>query len=270
MINSALSLFETAAARFEAAQAAVLQEWALDCGCTAPGLRLECQTCPANRQLRLLTQLKLSATPATEFPTVAPLPVQHAYSQAIWQQALALYAQGVPLADIQQQTGVADRHTIRHWARCAGLPPRLEPYPPALRQQGLRLYQSGLTPKVIESIIGVPADTIGGWAQAAGVSRPSRHTDTVKEQCLALYLEGQTPNAIQAETGVGAQTIRRWVAAAKISRSSGRPRTYPESVRQQCRALSQAGQDCREIEALTGVAAETVQLWLRQTPKSPA
>jgi hypothetical protein len=32
-------------------------------------------------------------------------------------------------------------------------------------------------------------------------------------------------------------------------------------------ALSQAGQDCREIEALTGVAAETVQLWLRQDPQ---
>lgn len=269
MAKFAIDMFGDAADRFEAAQAEVLQEWQPSCGCDVPGMRPACRTCPDCHQLRLLTQMKLSATPETVFPAALP-PPQAAYPHPldVREKALEMYAQGHLLSEIQAATGVGDRHTIRKWAKAAGLPPRLVLYSPEIRENCLRLYQSGKQPSKIEELTGVPSDTILGWAHDAGIVRQRGYSSETKTLCLTLYKQGKTPNEITELTQVPAKTIRAWAATAHISRSSGRPRKHPEAIRNQCLLLHQQGKDYREIEALTGVAADTVRGWVKKQPLS--
>jgi transposase-like protein len=264
MIKFAIDIFGDAADRFEAAQAAVLQEWQLSCGCEAPGLRPECRTCLDCQQLKVLTQMKLSAIPEAVFPATASPKCTYPHPPAIREEALALYAQGCPLSEIQAKTGVGDRRTLRRWAKAAGLPPRLVIYPAAMRAHCLHLYQSGKRTSKIEALTGVPADTIKSWVHDAGLVRHPFYSAETKRHCLALYQQGKTPNAIEGLTQVPASRIRQWAASAQISRSAGRPPQYLVSVRDQCLLLRQEGKDYREIAVLTGVSESTVRKWVKQ------
>lgn len=264
MAKLAIDMFGDAADRFEAAQAEVLQEWQPSCGCDAPGLHPACHTCPDCRQLRLLTQMKLSAMPDKVFPAALPSPkAAYPHPLDVREKALEMYAQGHLLSEIQAATGVGDRHTIRKWAKVAGLPPRLVIYPPKMQEYCLRLYQSGKKPSQIESLTGVPGDTVRGWAHDAGVSRKVGHSTETKAYCLALYQQGKTPTEIQELTQVPASVIRRWAATAKISRKPGGPRKYSQAVRDYCFQLRQEGKDYWEIEVLTGVSEATVRIWVK-------
>jgi transposase len=265
MVKFAIDMFGDAADRFEAAQAEVLQEWQPSCGCDAPGLRPTCRTCPDCHQLRLLTQMKLSATPEKVFPAALP-PPQAAYPHPldIREKALEMYAQGHLLSEIQAATGVGDRHTIRGWARAAGLSSRLVIYPVEIRENCLRLYQSGMQPSQIEALTGVPADTIRGWVHDTGIIRKVGHSAVTRAQCLALYQQGKTPTEIQKLTQVPVSAIRRWVATVKISREPGSPRKHSQAIRDYCFQLRKEGKDYREIESLSGVSESTVRGWIKQ------
>lgn len=264
MTKFAIDIFAEAADRFAAAQAEVLQEWQPGCGCDAPGLRPACQTCSDCHQLRVLTQMKLSATPETVFPAALPPKYAFPYPPEIRQKALEMYAQGYPLGEIQAETGVGDRHTIRAWARESNMPSRLVNYPAKVRENCLRLYKLGKKPSKIEELTGVPADTIQSWAHDAGITRNPVYSAETRTHCLSLYQQGNTPKEIEALTGVLSNTIRRWVAVAGISRGSGSPRKHSESVRNQCLLLRQEGKGYREIEVLTGVSETTVRGWVKK------
>jgi len=264
MARFAIDMFGDAADRFEAAQAEVLQEWQPSCECDAPGLRPACRTCPDCHQLRLFTQMKLSATPEKVFPAAFPPPnPAYRHPSDVREKALEMYAQGHSLFEIQAATGVGGRYTIRGWAKAAGLPPRLVLHPLEIRENCLRLYQSGEQPKKIEKLTGVPSDTIRGWAHDVGIIRKQGYSSETKIYCLILYQQGKTPSEIMELTQVPAGQVRRWAVAAQISRSS-KPRKHPESVRNYCLLLSQQGKDYREIEVLTGVSADTVRGWVKK------
>lgn len=264
MAKFAIEMFGDAVARFEAAQAEVLQEWQPPCGCDAPGFRPECRTCSDCHQLRILTQMKLSAAPETVFPPALPPPTTQAYPLDVKQQAVELYAQGVALNQIQAVIGVKNRQAIREWAKAANIAPRIEFYSPEVREHCLRLYQLGNSPGKIEELTEVPADTIRGWAHDTGIIRNPAYPSETKAHCLMLYQQGDAPKTIAQATGVPVGTIRRWVAAAKLSRTPGRPRQYPDEIRNQCLRLRQEGKDYREIEVLIGVSESTIREWVKQ------
>lgn len=212
MAKFAIDIFADAAARFEAAQAEVLQEWQLGCGCEAPGLRPECHTCTDCQQLRFLTQQKLSATPEAVFPGPFPLKKSYSYSVELQAKAVEMYNQGCPLKDIQAATGVRDRDTIRKWAvRANAVSPTV--YSAEIREQCLRLYQSGKILSSIEKSTKVPRQVLLQWVTEAEVVRRvnNQHSDSVKERCLQLRKEGKTYPEIQDLTGVPKNTAIAWV-----------------------------------------------------------
>lgn len=263
-----LDIFGDAANRFEAAQAEVLKEWQPSCGCDAPGFRPECRTCADCHQIRVLTQMKLSATPEETFPAALPPDCNCAYLPDIREKALEMYAQGYPVSEIQAETGVNDRQTIRHWARKAGLPPRLVLYPDEIREKCFRLYKSGKKTSQIEKLTGVPTDTINGWLHDAGMTSTVSYSAETKAQCLSLYQEGKSPTAIASLTQVPVGTVQYWVRKANLGRKPGSPRKYSEEVRQRCLQLRKEGRDYREIEVLTGVREGTVRWWFKQNSSS--
>ena len=213
MAKFASEIFADAAARFEAAQAEVLQEWQLGCGCEAPGLRPECHSCTDCQQLRVLTQQKLSATPEAVFPGPFPLKKSYSYSLELQAKAVEMYNQGCPLKDIQAATGVRDRDTIRQWARRMNAASHPAVYSPEIREQCLRLYQSGKILSSIEKATKVPRQVLLQWVTEAKVVRRvnNQHSDSVKEHCLQLRKEGKTYTEIEALTGVPKNTAIAWV-----------------------------------------------------------
>lgn len=259
-----IDIFEDAADRFEAAQAEVLKEWQPACGCDAPGLRPECRTCCDCYQLRVLTQMKLSPTPEKVFPAALPPESSYPHPPEVKERVLEMYAQGCPLSEIQAETGVGNRQTIRSWAREAGMPSRLVIHSNEVRERCLRFYQLGKKCSEIEHLTRVPADTIQGWAQNAGITRRPHYSAEIKAYCLSLYQQGSAPNNIESLTGVRVHTIQRWVRKAKLNRESGRPRKYSEAVRESCLLLKQEGKDYREIVVLTGVSEATVRGWVKK------
>lgn len=212
MAKFAIDIFADAAARFEAAQAEVLQEWQLGCGCEAPGLRPECHTCTDCQQLRVLTQQKLSATPEADFPGPFPLKRSHSYSLELQAKAVEMYNQGCPLKDIQAATGVRDRETIRQWARRMNAASQPTVYSPEVREQCLRLYQSGEILSTIEKTTKVPRQVLLQWITEAKILRRvnNQHSDSVKERCLQLRKEGKSYTEIQDLTGVSKNTVIAW------------------------------------------------------------
>jgi len=261
-VNSlTLNRFNASVARFNEVEGEAMLVWQSNCGCSAPGSRIECWDCPYYKQLGHIIQKKLHPESQKIFAEIPPPELKDPYSDEVKQLCCQMYLNGYLMAEIQRLVGIPSSKVLRAWLRGVGLPKRSGNYPEHLKQQCLGLYADGWAVSHIENETGVPADAITDWALQAGLSRHRKYSDETKQKCLELYQAGHTSDDIHAMTGIHAVTIRAWIAKASIGRGQ---KHYSEQEKQNCLLLYLQGKSPREIEALTSIKAVTIRSWIRK------
>jgi transposase-like protein len=94
--------------------------------------------------------------------------------QAVRDQALTKYAQGVPSGEVCAEFGI-HRDTLRKWARTVGLDPQVPGKPQHsdnVKAEAVHLYvTSDLRMDEIGARVGAHEETVKRWVRAAGVPR---------------------------------------------------------------------------------------------------
>ncbi len=120
--------------------------------------------------------------------------------------SVALYAQGIPLWEITEETGVSPS-TIRRLAREAGLPPRkCGPQPNAYADAVLALYKDGASYETICEKFGVSKTAIHRIAKRNQVLRHPR----LKDKVVKLAIEGKTRQEIADTLGITRKHVRNY------------------------------------------------------------
>jgi transposase-like protein len=142
-------------------------------------------------------------------------------SAEVREQALELYATGVPVKEIGARLGIT-RTAVYHWLDAAGVPrrgprPRAEnPYahPEAVRERIFALNAAGVPVKEIGARLGISRTAVYRWIDAAGVprrrERPPAVPAAVRARALELYAAGVPLGEIAAACGVCRAAVCRW------------------------------------------------------------
>lgn len=263
---STINRVENAGERYLDATESVMDLWCNHCGCTMPGLKQKCQTCPYFiehiQQLQFIIDLDAEANLAVLLPPELSPP----YSEEFKQRCLEMFEFGYSISRIKELTGVNSLATLRRWLERGGQYKKALEYSRSQKQQCLDLYKEGKTPLEIEEITRISGNVIRHWVSKAGIARPKNHyTQEQQQQAVEMYAQNIPYAEIEAATRVRRSMVQKFACQAKAKRKrKGKAATYSMEFRQQCFDLLAQGLKPTQVAERKGIAADTVRKWHKQ------